>query len=118
MPNYSPSYSMILLQMSSILLLFNFLCADHSPQVIGNDPNDVLTAAHQQTNAHFLQVQLQITPNNIPNLNNLGISLPCLTISILLHLSLDQDGLSLHQNCDGDPCMECRQVCLLCQVDC
>jgi hypothetical protein len=39
--------------------------------VIGNDPNGVLTAA-QRTNARFLQVQLQIMPNNIPNLNNLG----------------------------------------------
>jgi hypothetical protein len=77
--------------------------------VIGNDPNGVLTAA-QRINAHFLQVQLQITPNNIPNLNNLGISLPRSTISILLCLPLDQDGLSLHQNINCQNILNTREL--------
>jgi hypothetical protein len=85
------------------------LHADRSPLVIGNDPNSVLTAA-QQTNARFLQVQLQITPNNIPNLNNLGISLPRSMISILLQLPLNQDGLSLHQNINRQNILNTREL--------
>jgi hypothetical protein len=72
--------------------VFNFfapqvLRADHSPQAIGNVPNGALTAV-QRTNACFLQVQLQIMPNNIPNLNNLGISLALAPPSVSFFASL------------------------------